>query len=141
MSQGQRNVLLGIISVAAISVAAYMFTSQRAGSQPGSTQATTHGVCLACEQESVVQHALGEYAPFACSQCDELAVYPWFYCYECQKRFVPALHRPKPGEPLRLPMSARCPSCGGGDVGLYDPMLPTQETVVGDVKPLPNWVP
>ena len=137
MSEGQRTLMKGGGAVVVIVIALVFLV--RGGGQSGTLNRdyTVHGVCLACEQEGETTQAMDAYAPFVCPSCDAHAMYPWFYCDGCCKRFVPELVRPDPDGPLRLPMGIRCPACGGTQIGQYDPQMPTQ-TPVGDA-PLPKW--
>lgn len=137
MSQPQRNVVLGAIAVAAIVVAIVLFARGGAQSRAVPKDYTIEGVCLACREEAQITQPLGEYAPFPCPHCGKQAVYPWFYCYDCNRRFVPELVRPEPNGPLRLPMGPRCTACRSNHVGQYDPQWPTQHPI-GDA-PLPKW--
>ena len=139
MSTGQRNLLLGGIAIAALAVSVVLFARGRsAGALPN--QYSIRGICLACQKESQSTHGLTEEPPFVCPHCGKQAVYPWFYCFECQKRFVPDLARPGPGQPLRFPSwpSCPCPNCRSSRVGQFDPAL--QPTPLGDA-PLPKWEP
>lgn len=136
MSKGQRNLLLGGIAVAAIAVAILLFARGR-GSSALPKEYTIWGVCLACQEEAETTQPLADYAPFECPHCSQHAVYNWFYCYDCKKRFVPDLGRPDPGGPLRLPTGLRCRACRSDYVGQYDPQLPTQDPV--GTAPLPDW--
>lgn len=139
MSQSQRNVLLGGIAVVLIAVAAVVYATRTRPSFRVPDQFGFKGVCLACSQESDATQAANESPPALCPHCGKAALYPWFFCYDCQKRFVPDLVRPQSDGPLRLPAWPKCPcrGCRSGNVGPWDPEMPTQQPV-GDV-PLPKW--
>lgn len=137
MSQGQRNVLLGGIAIAAIAVAVIIFTRTGPAARPESF--AFNGVCLSCQKDVKQVVPLNEYAPFTCPHCATQAVYPWFYCNECNRRFVPDLVRPDPAGPWRIPQGIACRACGSGNVGSWDPDFPTQQPI-GDAQ-LPKWTP
>ena len=138
MSSGQRNAILIGVAVVALAVAVTLMARSRiAGSTP--TQYTVRGICLACQAEAETTQPLAAEPPFVCPKCGKQAVYPWFFCYDCQKRFIPDLVRPRPSEPLRIPSWPSCPcsNCRSTHVGQYDPLL---HNPVGDA-PLPKWQP
>lgn len=138
MAEKQRNVLLGTVAVVAVLVALYMFFGFGSGRTRPDTYAI-QGVCLACQQEMEFSYAAGEREPFKCSGCGEMALYPWMYCYDCRKLFVPNLVRAGDGEPLRFPGHPSCPACRTQHVGTYVPKMPTQKP---DGKlTLPTWSP
>ena len=100
--------------------------------------AAVAGARLGCETLEF-EPARDEVIPFTCPKCDERAVYPWQYCYDCQMRFIPQPVRHQPGGPLKLPMHMSCPQCGGENVTGFVPGVPDQQPV-GDY-PLPQWSP
>ncbi|MGD8451211.1 MAG: hypothetical protein PVJ57_05280 [Phycisphaerae bacterium] len=138
MAEKQRNVVLGSIAVIALLVALYMFFGFGSGRQRPDTY-TIQGLCLGCQQEVKLSFAAGEREPYECPQCRQMAVYPWLYCYECQKLFIPNLVRGADGEPLRYPGHPACPACRTQHVGSYVPELPTQKPT-GKLPP-PEWSP
>ncbi len=139
MTTSQRNGLLVGSAVVALAVAAVLFARGRTAGQLPS-QYTTRGICLACQKESESRHALTDIPPFVCPHCGKAAVYPWYYCYDCKKRFVPDLVRMEPGRPLRVPTwtSCPCPNCRSAQVTQWDPSF--QGQAAGDA-PLPKWEP
>lgn len=139
MERKQRNILLGAISVVALVAAGAVFLGGFGRPPKLPATFTIKGVCLACQEEVEAQHAQDEHAPLICPQCSEFAVYPWLYCFDCSKRFVPALVRPDDGGPLRVPSFPVCPACGAQHFAAYIPDMPGQDPV-GDAK-LPNWSP
>jgi len=136
MAQGQRNLLFGGLAIVVLVLAGVFFVrGQKTTSEVPDTY-SIYGVCLACKAEGQTSFAHDERAPHRCDACDEMAVYPWYYCLDCQKRFVPNLYRRDPDGPLRVPRGATCTGCGSSNVtqyieGMYKP--------VGDVTPLPAW--
>jgi hypothetical protein len=139
LTNSQRNgVLVGVVIIA-LGIVGYLSFGSGRGAAGVPSQYVTSAVCLACQKETEVKHARGELAPWTCRFCGKNAVYPWFYCSNCKKRFVPNLTRPEPGGPLRTPTVPVCPACGSQNVGLYMPGL-TDEKPAGDA-PLPAWSP
>lgn len=136
MSNRQRQVLYGVLIVAGFGGAAYSFLWRSTAARISDTL-TTQGVCLSCQREAAVRHAISEPAPHKCSACGQPAVYPLMYCFDCRKRFVPELVRTDPGGPLRIPPSFRCPGCRSSNVTQFIPDQPEMQPV-GDL-PWPRW--
>jgi DNA-directed RNA polymerase subunit RPC12/RpoP len=137
MAASQRNLILGVIIVIGFGAAAYSFVFRGRRDATAATQFTEAGVCLSCKTEGEVTYPRQEAAPHKCPKCGTPAFYPWYFCFDCQKRFVPALVRRDPGGPLRLPLGIACTSCGGTNVSVF---LPNQADYrpSGDA-PLPKW--
>jgi hypothetical protein len=135
----QRNAILGGVAVVALVVAGYMFFGGPGRSGAVAEVFTEQAVCLACQREAEVSHRAGEAAPWKCPHCSEVAAYPWLYCHDCNKRFVPQLVPGQNGEPPRMPGFPRCPLCRGQNFGTFLPGTPGQEPT-GDA-PLPKWKP
>lgn len=137
MSGQTRNLLLGGLAVTITGAAGYFFFSNRGSS--GAVSATTYefrGACLACKQPVQTTQHFDENFPLKCPKCGQAAVYPWYYCYQCKKRFVPELDRSGSGPP-RVPMGPRCTACGSDNVGLWVEKMTTQQPT-GDAT-LPKW--
>ncbi len=103
------------------------------------SQYTTHGTCLACKQAAAAKHPAKAVFPIACPACNQEAFYPWYFCFSCNKRFVPPLAK-IPGQPPRLPITIACPKCKTTDVGALFPQDERQANPSGDL-PLPKWPP
>jgi predicted RNA-binding Zn-ribbon protein involved in translation (DUF1610 family) len=138
MRESQRNLALGGLAVVLLAAAVYLYFSRSRVGAELPTQARVQGVCLACERSVEITHAVNEIAPFRCPECGEQAVYPWKYCYQCNKRFVPNPVRYPGEEHPRLPSIPVCPLCGGSRTGGYNPNNPRQAPE-GDDAPLPAW--
>ena len=137
MSKNQRNVVLGVLAVAAIAYAGYrIMRGGKAQSLQTVRNFTGYGVCLNCKQEAIVTFGANELPPYHCEACGEDAFYLWWYCRECKYRFIPDLIR-KPGQPPRPNPYPRCTHCGCSDVCGWDPDNPYQ-VPQGDA-PLPKW--
>lgn len=137
MVSEKKSLFFGVATVVILGVAAYFTLGYfRGGNQPPSDY-KTYGVCLSCEEEATVEHGASERAPFACSSCGEKAVFGWYYCQKCNKRFVPELLMQQ-GQWRQNP-NPTCPNCRGSDVSAYFPIVPGQEPE-GDL-PLPSWPP
>jgi hypothetical protein len=133
-----KNLILGGIALVAIVGAVVFFTRGGGGGEAEvPDQYQINGVCLSCQKESESMHALGTYEPYECPHCQEMAVYPWWYCFNCNNQFIPQLFKPDPDSPPRFPPSPHCPICRSGNVAQYDPRMPNQSPV-GQAK-LPHW--
>jgi DNA-directed RNA polymerase subunit RPC12/RpoP len=137
MDNAKRNLIFGIVAVALLGFAGYRLFSTTRNPIRLPEDITTYGVCLACGQDAIVGHKLRANAPFECQRCGEMAVYPWYYCYDCMRRFVPPLGRDNPNEPAHVLPMPRCTACGCRAVAPYDPERPDQAPVE-DVEP-PEW--
>jgi DNA-directed RNA polymerase subunit RPC12/RpoP len=139
MRVSNRDLVLGGLAVLLIAAAAVLYATW-AGSAKAQLprSATTLGVCLACKQECAVSHGTAEVAPFECPNCAERAVYPWYFCLDCKKRFVPALVSGPEDEYPRVQPFASCPACGSPRVRGY---LSAMEPQVAGDAPLPPWPP
>jgi len=136
--RSQRQLILGLVALIAVIAAAYALL--RSGQKPVgiSTEFSEYGVCLACKYEGQVDYPREQPAPHRCPKCGQQAFYPLYFCFDCKRRFVPALERNDPAQPARVPLIIACPNCTssrvspflGGQAG-YEPEGP-------DV-PLPHW--
>ncbi|MBN2445732.1 MAG: hypothetical protein JXO22_03350 [Phycisphaerae bacterium] len=135
----QRNVVLGGIGVVALLIAAYLTFSGVGRTKEVPTTYESYGVCLACKADARFSHDADEDAPYDCKNCGERAVYPWLYCFDCEKRFVPTLVADADGPP-KMPGFPRCPVCRQSHFAAYDPEDPDQKNSKGDA-PLPKWNP
>ena len=136
MSTGSRQLLLLGIVIVAFGGAGYSIFGRKSGPSVAK-EFTETGVCLSCKAEGEVTYPRAEVAPHRCPKCDAQAFYPFYFCFECKKRFVPALVQRQAGEPLRLPLGVACTSCGGSNVSPFLPNQPEYEPA-GDA-PLPKW--
>ncbi len=136
MAKSQRQLLFVVIIIVGFGGAAYGLFGRKAG--PSSAkQFTETGICLSCKTEAQVTYPRAEAAPHRCPKCGGQAFYPYYFCFDCKKRFVPALVQRQSGEPLRLPLGMACTSCGSASVSPFLPNQPDYESV-GDA-PLPKW--
>jgi hypothetical protein len=133
---GKQIALLIVAVLAASAAVAIGLLNRNAGELPD--QYTAPGVCLACETEQVARYEAGEIAPWDCQQCDEQAVFPWYYCYKSGMLFVPAPIVGDEGN-IRIPPFPRSPITGGDDIGLYVEGTPGMEPE--GRAPLPPWPP
>jgi DNA-directed RNA polymerase subunit RPC12/RpoP len=136
VSKGSRQLLLTAIIVVGFGAAAYSFLGRRGGPSIAK-DFTEPGVCLSCKTEGEVTYPRAEAAPHRCPKCGAQAFYPYYFCFDCKKRFVPALVQRQPGEPLRLPLGIACTRCGSSNVSPFLPNQPDYEPS-GDA-PLPKW--
>jgi DNA-directed RNA polymerase subunit RPC12/RpoP len=136
VSKGPRQLVFGLIIVIGFGAAAYSLFGRRSGPTIA-REFTETGICLSCKTEGEVTYPRGEVAPHRCPKCGAQAFYPYYFCFDCKKRFVPALVQRQPGEPLRLPLGIACTSCGSSNVSPFLPNEPDYEPV-GDA-PLPKW--
>lgn len=126
------------VGVVAVGLAVYFFSRNTGDKDKYPRQLTVDGVCLACKQEVKARiKAVSDFAPYDCPNCKEMAVYPWFYCDNCRKRFVPELipgagHDGKPA----LPAAPKCSGCRSNLVMQYIPGF--SPPPAGDA-PLPKW--
>lgn len=123
------------LAIVLFGFAAYQFFWRGGGTELPS-EYTIKGVCLACKQEAEAVYRSGEEEPFTCKKCGERAVYSWWYCMACNKRFIPEMMK-RPDGPPKVPPMPRCPGCGSPRTGAWVPDDPTQ-SAKGDV-PLPAW--
>ncbi len=140
MSTGQRRGLLMVVAVVALVVAGFLLVRNAGGPPKLPESVLVEGVCLSCKKAHSGTHALTEHEPYECGGCKTRAVYPWYYCYDCQRRFVPTLMRPNPGQAMRLPVSVTCPGCQSGNTTPFESGFVAQDQIKGDL-PLPKWEP
>jgi hypothetical protein len=136
MEQGKRNVVLGGVALVAIAIAVVVFakTSTKAG--PSKT-VQVNGICLSCQKEAQINVPTAVRPPYTCPACNKSALYAWFYCQQCGKRFIPTLERREANGPLRIAIECRCPACGSTEVTPWDPTDPEQPDK--GTATLPKW--
>lgn len=141
MTYQQRNIVLGVISAVCLVAALIVFLSNRGQNRVMADEYITLCVCLACQQECDIRHGPLELVPFTCPNpdCGEAAVYPWYFCNDCKRRFVPQPLMREPGGPLRPPATITCTACGSVSITPYAPEW-LKEEPIGDA-PLPRWSP
>jgi len=137
MQAGQRNKLIGAVVVFAAAAGLYFGLNRHTVGMPETVK--TYGVCLACQEENEVDAPISQAAPFPCAKCGEAAVYPWYICDNCKRRFVPEPIVADPEDGVRrVPPSPRCSACrsfGGRPwIQKLDPEY------AGNAK-LPKWPP
>lgn len=126
------------IAVVAITLATILFLRNASDHRKYPQELTVDGVCLNCKQEVKARvQATSDFAPYDCPSCKDTSVYPWFYCDNCRKRFVPELipGAGKNGKPA-LPIAPKCTACKSNLVLQYIPGFSSPP--VGDT-PLPKW--
>jgi hypothetical protein len=144
----RQSVLIVVLVVLVAAAAAFQFWL-RADDTKTLKRFDLSGVCLNCKHEvSTGTYDAFHPAPWVCPSCGKQAVYTWFYCEDCDYRFVPV---PQPGLQQRPdgpdvyppPMIAHCPVCEGG--GHPSPWYPTfvpesghQEKGKRDLPPWPG---
>ena len=133
MSEMQRNFGLGLLAVALLGFAAYMFVKRSGGREAFPSVYHMEGVCLSCKQEGEATYKEGERPPAVCPSCRERAVYQWTYCFDCNKRFVATPVPAADGGPPKPPNMPFCTACGSGRTGAYVPNDPEQQPV-GDAE-------
>jgi DNA-directed RNA polymerase subunit RPC12/RpoP len=136
-----RNVWLGGAALVIAIGAAVMYLMRDPG-VAAPTRLAISGVCLACQKEAYVEFdATRDTVPLVCPSCGQRAVYNWFYCEQCDKRFVPAPALGSDGI-ARPPMIPSCPGCGGMSCRSWDPGLAEElgRESKGDM-PFPTWPP
>jgi len=136
MQSGTKNAVMGVAVVAMLGFAGYRLFLRPSGKFVPPKTLTQKAVCLNCKQNVEIERSFSAQAPYKCPACDQVAAYPWFYCYDCAHRFVPKLVRIE-GQPPRIPPGVRCPHCGCTNIAGYDPENP-QQSPVADAK-LPKW--
>ncbi len=133
-----KNSLLGLLTVALFGVAGYLAFRGFSGPKGIVEKVESPGVCLACKQEVLASYKVGEAPPLVCSACGERAVFQWFYCYDCHRRFVPE-PEPAPDGGFGVPMYPKCYACGCQSVQQLIPNF--QEHVPSGDANLPKWPP
>ena len=140
MNQQTRNFVLGAVAIVALGAAAFLYARGSGGGSMLPREYKMKGVCLACQKEGEYTIAARTAAPYKCKECGKEAVYPFYYCFNCKKRFVPDLVRLQPGGPLRLPPETKCPcpTCQSTDIGQW--VADATQAPTG-TAPLPKWEP
>ena len=129
-----RQVVLGAVAIVAFAVAGW-FAFGRGGDNVALGQdIKAKGVCLSCKGEDEYQYSIKETPPIKCHKCGQVSAYPWQFCTNCNKRFVPPLEIREPGGPPRIPLYFACPACGGAYATQYIPQMHESK---GDL-PLPR---
>ncbi|MFO0838226.1 MAG: hypothetical protein U1D55_06830 [Phycisphaerae bacterium] len=138
MDDRQRRTLIVALALLLISAIVVLFFWTRAP-RAIPREYTTSGICLACKRSTLAKHPAKATFPIRCPSCGDDAFYPWYFCYQCNYRFVPALAK-IPGEPPRLPITIQCPKCRTTNVGALFALDERQANPAGDL-PLPKWPP
>ncbi len=139
MSDSAKKSLLVVAALAAVAVAGVMLMRSDSGSGGNLPQQySIDGVCLKCHESGQFSYSAKQDQPLVCPKCGERAVYSWFYCNACKKRFVPKLQVRADGVAV-IPMVPACPACGSTDATPFIQEDPTQQPA-GDT-PLPAWPP
>jgi hypothetical protein len=135
--ESTRNLVLGSSAGVVLVLAGVFYLRSTGNARSLPDEYNIDGVCLNCHESGEFTYATEQRQPLVCPKCGERAVYSWFYCPKCRKRFVPNLER-RDGGPPRLPIVPTCTECGAM-AGTYMKEDPVQDPV-GDA-PLPEWPP
>ncbi len=141
MAAGQRNTAYGVVALIGLATAGvllYNYATTPKDESPIPLTYNVQAVCLSCSKPANLTRGVTDVQPFECPACSKKAVFSWYYCYGCSKRFVPQPEVVE-GQQARLPVRVTCPSCGSENVSAVSPADPTQKPS-GDL-PLPKWPP
>jgi hypothetical protein len=130
LSPQSRKALLIAIAVLALGAAAALLLTRSDGEASYPSKFVTHAVDLANGAEAELELRQGERPPYANPSTGERTMFQWYYCAECNKRFVPPPQRGPDGL-LRLPMIPNCPGCGNAGE-LWSPEDESQAHPAGD---------
>ena len=133
----RRNLMLGGAALLLLGLAAYLYFSRSGVKADFPREYTVDGMCLACQTPARVSAPLAEHEPLVCPACEARAVYGWWYCYDCNKQFIPNLVPSADGGPPRLPVVPVCTGCRSARTGAFISDDPEQEPL-GKVA-LPKW--
>jgi hypothetical protein len=136
MSPVVKNLLLGAAAVVMLALAVYFFATRRPADAQYPTEYTESTVCLETKEEFPVTSKITERAPFVNPKTGRRTLYPWYFCNNCQYRFVPTAIPSSDGEAPRLPIAPTCPHCGAQSASSWDPSSPSQAKPAG-TAPLP----
>ena len=134
-----KNAILGAIATLALAAAAYLLFSGFGRQKALADRFESHAICLDTKQECVIEHTSTDAPPWKSPHSDKNSAYPWYFCFRCQRRFVPKLQRDAEGV-MRLPAFPSCPACGSMSFGSFNPDDPIMAERKADAK-LPNWTP
>jgi hypothetical protein len=138
VNESTRKIVLGTGAGIALLIAAVLFVRSLSGGSRLPRTTSIDGVCLNCHESGEFTYPVSQSEPLTCPKCGERAVYSWFFCHNCNRRFVPNLET-HPDRPPSVPVVPVCPACGSSRTGSYIKEDPTQQPV-GDA-PLPKWPP
>lgn len=136
MGDSTKKVLLGGAAVLIFAAAVVLYVVRRPGGADLPTKYNYWGVCLETKEDISGEAPAGTTEPYANPKTGRPTVYSWWYCNNCQWRFVPELAKDSNGIP-RAPMAPRCPHCGGVSCGKWFPADPEQAEPKGKA-PLPK---
>lgn len=137
MSEGKRNIIYGGGAVLLLALAVVLFAWRGGSGANLPAELTARCVCLETHQEFTLKYGVRDAPPLVNPNTGRRTVYPWWYCPECNKRFIPDLVPDPRGGPPKPPPIPSCPLCGSNRVGTWDPAIPEQANPDGDA-PLPE---
>ena len=132
----RRNWLLSGASIIVILAAGVVIFTRGSAKAQFPEGYVVHAVDLETKDELEIHASNKERPPFVNPKTGQRTMYPWYFCLECQHRFVPALVPSASGGPPVLPMIPACPKCGQSGTP-WAPEDPDQAQPKGDA-PLPK---
>jgi hypothetical protein len=131
----KKIVMLGLAVVAFVAAGVLLMTrSSSEAKYP--TSFVTNAVDLVDKSEAKLSLAMGELLPYKNPKTGQKTMFPWYYCPECNKRFVPPPTKRADGI-VALPMIPTCPLCDSRACSVWNPADPEQAKPAGDA-PLPK---
>lgn len=100
---------LGLVALALLGFAGWRFLGSKSEVKMPE-KFSGPGICLSCKTEATIDYPAKSLPPYKCPTCDQEAFYMWWYCSECQHRFIPELTKETPRRPVRFPQCTHC-SC------------------------------
>ncbi|MCA9244091.1 MAG: hypothetical protein KDA32_09065 [Phycisphaerales bacterium] len=131
-----KKITLIVIAVAALTFAGVRACRVTANQVTVANELVGDGFCLACRTNVQFVHPKGEEPPHKCPACNERAVYRWYYCSECHRRFIPRMEKDIEGT-LRPVRPTYCAACGCENVGPYYEGF-VEVPPIEDVEPPPS---
>lgn len=107
-----KNLVLGGVAVVLLLASTWFTCSHESPQARLPDEFTSYGVCLETGDEVTAVYGADQRAPWVNPSTGRRTVYPWYYCRECQTRFVPELQPDRAGGLPRVPVVAICPECG-----------------------------
>lgn len=137
MDGSKRQTVKLVISIVALGAAVTLFALQWGGDEGLPNVYWIDGVCLACRQEAETSFTPSEQEPLKCPHCAEQAVYSWWICLDCKKKFVPRLVRAGEDGPPRRVAIPTCVECKSAKTAGFIDEFPDHEP--SGIAQLPEW--
>lgn len=137
MGGPKRQTVQLTIAIVALGAAITLFALQWGGDEGLPNEYWIDGVCLACKQDAAASFTSSEQEPLECPHCGEQAVYSWWICLDCKRKFVPRLVRSGEGGPPRRAAIPVCVECKSIKTAGYIKEFPDHEP--SGVARLPKW--